>query len=372
MRLFKKKQCGHAMILFVMIIPALFGIFTLASDGTRAMQTRARVADATEAASLAVAAQNSEDAAVNQELVRDYLNAYEHSIVSITNVQVTRLTCEQIPDCVAGLARGENRYFEYDVKATASFKTWFAGNDAIEGFGETFSAGGDSIAHKLESEGIDIMIAADFSGSMGSGWSGSNKAKYRDLIEIVQSVADELQGMNEQANLQNMIGMVPYNGNTYSEYQDSITGETLECWMYQNETYESGGRLYTDVDETLANIFVEKDDNNCGVDENGNRGKNTGYKKSAGSRQNPKFEDIRLTSDIQDFKSSIAGFRPGAVTGSYQGWIRSAQLMRSGVNERRLIILLSDGMDIDWLYQGWGLLTSQLLMHSLMLECAMP
>lgn len=41
----KKQQSGHAAILFVMCIPVLFGVFTLASDGARALQSKARLED---------------------------------------------------------------------------------------------------------------------------------------------------------------------------------------------------------------------------------------------------------------------------------------------------------------------------------------
>lgn len=52
------KQEGHAAILFVMMVPVLFGVFVLGTDGARAMQDRARLDDALEAASLAIAAHN--------------------------------------------------------------------------------------------------------------------------------------------------------------------------------------------------------------------------------------------------------------------------------------------------------------------------
>ncbi|MEZ8772114.1 TadE/TadG family type IV pilus assembly protein [Vibrio sp. 10N.247.310.17] len=43
MRHAMRKQSGHAAMLFAMMIPALFGVFMLGSDGARALQTKARL-----------------------------------------------------------------------------------------------------------------------------------------------------------------------------------------------------------------------------------------------------------------------------------------------------------------------------------------
>ena len=76
-----RKQSGHAAILFAMIIPGWFGLFTLASDGARAIQTKARIEDASEIAVLAIAAHNDDNknsqgsgsgSAVNRKIATDY------------------------------------------------------------------------------------------------------------------------------------------------------------------------------------------------------------------------------------------------------------------------------------------------------------
>ncbi len=59
MRHSRVKQSGHAAILFAICVPVLFGVFMLGSDGARALQTKARLEEAAEAAVLAVSAEDS-------------------------------------------------------------------------------------------------------------------------------------------------------------------------------------------------------------------------------------------------------------------------------------------------------------------------
>ncbi|MBE4019913.1 hypothetical protein HJ130_13195 [Vibrio parahaemolyticus] len=66
------RQSGHAAILFALFIPLLFGVFTLGTDGARAVQDKARLLEAVEVASLAVAGQGSD----NADLAKNYLEYY--------------------------------------------------------------------------------------------------------------------------------------------------------------------------------------------------------------------------------------------------------------------------------------------------------
>lgn len=56
-----QKQRGQASILFALMVPGLFGVFALATDGARALQTSARLNDASEMAVLAIAGLNDDN-----------------------------------------------------------------------------------------------------------------------------------------------------------------------------------------------------------------------------------------------------------------------------------------------------------------------
>ncbi|GAL12454.1 protein TadG [Vibrio astriarenae] len=100
-----QKQNGHAAILFAMMIPVFFGLFTLGSDGARMMQSKARLGDAMEAASLAVTAHASTDNSadgVNQTIAKNYIEYYATDLKAIESVTVSRRDCDTASECVPG------------------------------------------------------------------------------------------------------------------------------------------------------------------------------------------------------------------------------------------------------------------------------
>lgn len=331
-----KQQQGHAALLFAMMIPALFGIFTLASDGARAIQTKARIEDASEVAALAIAAHNDPNqstnnsgnaSAVNRSIATNIVQAYINDIESITDLKVYKRACEQISDCVKGLEKGESRFFEYEVDVTTAQKSWFPGNDSISGMGETFSTRGHSLARKYQSEAVDVMFAADFSGSMEWYWSGGYQRKYRDLIDIIKEVTNELDKFNKlELGNNNKVGISAFNYYTYSKYSGSNYWNSGWCYLEQAKFSNKG----VDYQETINTIWVEKSKKYC------NERYDSGY-----------FYDISLTDNFSSFNYKVNDFYPKGGTASYQALIRGAQILRGGKNSRRLLIVLSDGNDSE-------------------------
>ncbi|MGF1901670.1 TadE/TadG family type IV pilus assembly protein [Aliivibrio sifiae] len=334
----RKHQKGHAAILFAMMIPALFGIFTLASDGARAIQTKARIEDAAEVATLAISAHNDPDqgnssggsaSSTNRQIVTDYINAYISDVDTIQSIKVYKRSCEEIPECSAGLAIGEPRYFEHEVGVQTTQKSWFPGNDAIVGMGESFTTTGHSLARKYQSEAVDVMFAADFSGSMEDRWSGGNR-KYQDLIEIIKNISDELQKFNdlEHNDNDNTMGITAYNKYTYSQYSGSGSSSGGNyCYLSQGESGGFWGGI--SIENTINEIWIEKSKDHCN------------------SYNSGRFNDIPLTSNFDVVNQEVSRFWPEGATSSYQALIRGAQLLKYGTNSRRLLIVLSDGNDTD-------------------------
>ncbi|WP_122032107.1 TadE/TadG family type IV pilus assembly protein [Aliivibrio sp. EL58] len=328
----KRHQQGHAAILFAMMIPVLFGIFALASDGARALQTKARIEDAAEVAVLAISAHNDTvqnengngaPSNYNNTLAQKYVNAYINDVDSVKEVKVYKRTCENITDCKEGIANGKPRFFEHEIEVTTTQKSWFPGQGVIVGMGETFDTYGDSRARKYQSEAVDVMFAADYSGSMLDGWSGSYNAKYVDLKNIIKDISEELQKFNElqKSDNNNTMGIVAYDEYANSEYAG---GGSNFCYLMQQQ----GGYSYPSVSDTIRDIFVPKGKNNC-----------TDY------RYKGVFHEMTLTEDFDSFNRELSGFSPYGGTASYSGIIRGAQLLKEGTNTRRLLIILSDGED---------------------------
>ncbi|WP_194435193.1 TadE/TadG family type IV pilus assembly protein [Vibrio fluminensis] len=337
-------QKGHASILFVIIVPALFGVFMLGSDGARALQQKARVMDAAEVAALAVSAHaddNQEGSTVNTAIVTDVMKAYFPSLKDgdLQNINIVRKNCEQIADCNTE----GHRFFQYQVSATVKYDSWFPGNDAIAGFGDEISVAGAGTSRKYQSDAIDVMLVADFSGSMDDGWRGGSKRKYKDLVDIIEDVADELQKFNDLKipDKINTIGIVPYsadvyrdlkgngcaNSNTYKAGEISHLETVRKCvrWRW-GRCVEY--RYYVDYEKTIESMYRPYEQ--CG------------YDRRLGSHD---YYSLALTRDFNKFKKDINKFEPTGGTASYEGIIDGFKLLRHGKNDNRLLIILSDGQD---------------------------
>nr|VVV05873.1 hypothetical protein AW0309160_03356 [Aliivibrio wodanis] len=323
------KQSGHAAILFAMIIPVLFGLFTIASDGARALQSKARIQDAAEVATLAISAHNADNtdsngagsgSQVNRDIATDFIEQYMIDMTQVSDLKVIKKTCDQIKECKDGLVKGDSRFFQYQVEARTDHKSWFPGNEAIVGFGDSFTVAGAATARKYQSEAVDVVFAADFSGSMKNSWAGGSNPKYLDLINVMNDVIDELEKFNELNNGQvNKVSVIPFNTNTrsYTDYYNRTCFVDQLKYNGNNVNYNS----------TLSSIFVDK--SNC----------------ESQITSSSIFDDILLTEDFSRVKTEINNFYPNDGTASYSGIIRGAQILNKGKNPRRILIVLSDGYD---------------------------
>lgn len=345
------RQRGHASLLFVLIFPALFGMFVWGAEGARIMQDDARLADAMEVAGLAVAAQNSDNQATQQATAKKFIQTYFTNGSANITPTVTKLTCEQNANCDQN-DPNEARFFEYRITATVTRDTWFNDDADYASYGKQYTVGDKSVSRKYQSQAVDVVLVADYSASMYENWNGGSKRKFQDLNDIIADVAKELKTFNEQnKNQVNKIAVVPFD--FYTSERDNRNRRRfaghLHCgnnnWSDCNESrpgISSNGRYYNfNATKTVEKIFdvtssihkynwYERDVTNISV-----------------------FQNIYLTSNFQaDVINPIKNAslfniskNNGSGTSSYAGLIRGAQIAAMGGNPRRLIIILSDGVD---------------------------
>ncbi len=332
LRAAKTRQSGHAILLFVMIVPALFSLFVLASDGARILQTKARIGDASEVASLAIAANNDENSddgsgngsSKNREIVTNVVSQYMTDMNSITDINVRKLMCEELPDCMTGLNNGDSRYFEYRVSVSTEHTPWFPGNSAQPSFGERFEVNGFSASRKYQSDALDIVFAADLTSSMTYELAYTGQSRYEALRDILMLITDELDKFNQLHNgNKSKVGIAPFGTLTNSFRSGS------DCYVDQiiKDTALGSYQKIVNYSKTMAQLFTEKTD--CLTPTNADI----------------KIKDVALTSDFAKVKSEFNRFEPGGTTASYQGIIRAAQIVRKGDNPKRLVVVLSDGVD---------------------------
>ncbi len=331
------KQKGHAGILTVLILPALWALFSLGTDGARGLQDKARLDDALEAAALAVSAYNDDNiddgsgsgSKVNQDIVKAYVDAYVTDKESITSVKIQKLDCQNIPDCVSGLQNGDSRFFQYQVSATTKHDSWFSSN---KNFGDDFNVSSTGTSRKYQDHPVDVVFVSDFSGSMDNNWNGGKQKKYQDLRDVISAVTVELQKFNDIVQLDdNTISFVGFNN--YVRVSDHN-----KCYLDQldykvNIKFDNGvpkPEIEVDFSKTVSNVFKEKSNANC---------------RTTNIYEDAIFYDIEPTTKFTKFNTDVKTFRPDGYTASHQGLIRGAQLAMQGKNPRRLIIILSDGAD---------------------------
>lgn len=332
-----KYQKGHAAMLFAMVIPVLFGVFTLGSDGTRALQSKARLNESIEVAALAVAAQSSEHSEIQKQTAASYISYFFPGVtVDSGDISVDKITCDEY-NSSCNYDSSTSRYFQYTVSGTISVISWFPGNSATIGFGDSYQVASSSVARKYQSETIDIVYVADFSGSMGKKLKSAtgadkDKPKYVILREIIGEVNADVKDFNDKISLvsdsQSKVGFTAFN-----RYVHGTNGSGAPCnitnWKYNNWLV---GDSNVDVSATVnaENIFGEVD---CFT--------NSGVEGT--------FGDIELTENFgtssSSFESTLNGFNPQGYTSSTQGIIQGAKIAYTGVNPRKLIIILSDGED---------------------------
>ncbi|EKO3574103.1 pilus assembly protein [Vibrio metschnikovii] len=356
-----QRQSGHAALLFALIIPILFGVFALGTDGARAVQDKARLLEAVEVASLAVAGEGSDDKVLAKSYLQYYFPLAE---INDDDITINKINCEDNPACQGQ----DRRFFEYQVSARISQPTWFPGNDAIIGFGSDYKVYDGSVTRKYHSQTVDVVLVADYSGSMALPWDGrysiaspNNPIRYSMMNDIMIQVADELDKFNAyvQGSNKNRLAITGFDNFTQKKnpvnIQQMLHFDHLICNNNRRCTncwYDNWGRLRcnprsgsntSDVDAaaTVNNIFnTNHESHSTSI---------LTTQLTSGYRSLSYFYDIELTDDFVRIKSEINNFViiESAISGtsSYAGIIRGAQMAQTGTNPRRLIIILSDGVD---------------------------
>ncbi|NOH36017.1 TadE/TadG family type IV pilus assembly protein [Vibrio chagasii] len=316
------RQSGHASILFALLVPLLFGVFILASDGARAIQSKARIEDASEVAALAVAARDDKTpmSVENVDLVKRYIAEYMPDETGVKVLKIERLECEAIPMCVVGSKQGKPRYIQYSVTAESDHLSWFGASHKSAAMPKSWKTKGGATVRKFQGNSVDIMFAADFSGSMDSHWSGGHQKKYQDLIRILRKVTEELAKYNfNSQKYNNTIGI-----SSFASFPKQHMGNGRVCET-DNLEYDFFG-LLVNYTRTVARMW------------NGR-----------GCRLLPSYEanyyDVPLTSNFADFNDQVGRFYAKGGTASYQGVMSGARLLLNGRSNKRLLIVISDGMD---------------------------
>ncbi|WP_305403445.1 pilus assembly protein TadG-related protein [Photobacterium leiognathi] len=157
-----KKQQGVAAIILVLILIPLFGCVFFALEGTRYIQKKTRLADASEAAAIAVTEQNPNQLDVNvlsapnttkitdSVLAKNYINSYVRNIKN-EDISIQPSVTEN--------------YYQYNVNVNTEHQSWF-NSTLIPSFKKTQSISESALARNdfisSKDSSIDLVLVCRF------------------------------------------------------------------------------------------------------------------------------------------------------------------------------------------------------------------
>lgn len=249
-----RTQQGVAAIWMSLVLVPVMGFTFWAVEGTRYVQEKSRLEDASEAAALAVTMTDHEAQA--EQMASDYVSAY------VRDIQGIRL--RTVREFQKGTPENEfEEYVQYTVDATTTHQSWFA-SQVIPSFEKIQDLQGKSIAKKypeyLGDRDVDIVFVSDFSGSMNRRWQGHSQLYWlKDAIKKISAkilVKDE----DEQV-IKNRVAFVPFN----LRVQDKINSDLICNSQLRYNNYRSwvSHLSYEEVDWGFWSQYSYSDLKNC-------------------------------------------------------------------------------------------------------------
>ncbi|HAT8492651.1 TPA: VWA domain-containing protein [Vibrio vulnificus] len=380
MRNLRYKQNGHAALLFVLIFGALVAALALQINTAQALMAKARLADATDVAVLAVSAQNSPNTQLNKQLAKKYIESYLPD-ADVTINTVTRTNCFSSSNSNTNTCERSHRYTQYDINSTISNHFLFNLNNESD----TFSVTQASAAKRLQGDSIDLVFVIDYSGSMDERLAGERK--FIQVRNIVNEVLDELNKYQGIQTLTNRVSVIPF-----SEFTSSVGAASptlcsslhqrilpfVDELYYDRLAYSTQFNTYSyqfNAAQTVNNWATNRAIDTEMACDSGIYGFSNGVSRryfggTNSLHQALPFHNISFTDDFDLVKREVATFRPRGATSIYQGIIKGAQQINAlpSPNPRQLLLLLSDGDDTKGAYSRLGLTTvptADLVNHNL-------
>lgn len=372
-----KRSSGAAALLFLLIFPALFAVYVWGLEGARMMQTSARLTDATESAALAVSTVSNLDNTKCSQLTQLFVAQYFPESAAVTAGDSPCISSDNPNDL--------------NISVSVAEQTWFP-NAQIPNYGTQFSVS-SSVKVRKTQEPVDVVLVASYSKTM------LENEKVTNMTTTMNYIADELKAFNDGHSQKSTMGVVGFDRFTSElgterygilfprERTVRLFSHNLLCEEYGASNYlKERARLclnwngsinevatldagYVDAAGTVNNIFNEEI---AGVSSGGASFLSRLFEvifealsfifEAFGTRSPFQYwstslssyslyETLQLTQDIDGIKGVIGNeyrfnVNPNGVYGaSYTGLIEGARVVNKGTNKRRLIILLTDGME---------------------------
>ncbi|WP_108650801.1 TadE/TadG family type IV pilus assembly protein [Dongshaea marina] len=204
--LFVRSEKGVAAIMFAIMAPVLFGFLFLAIEGTRYVQDKTRLADASEQAAVAASVLDMPPVGQDQD--------YKKIAVNVINSFIPELQLNSKSKSISVIRKGWRcRGYQctkvdesdelhvdhrtYQVNSQLTFTSWLQGGNIIPGFEKNIVIGNQGLSISQVGRGAptDLMLAIDGSGSM-KGFGDQMKESIQKLITTFRAEPDIYSGIS--------------------------------------------------------------------------------------------------------------------------------------------------------------------------------
>ncbi len=321
-----KQQQGAAMIIFVGLLPVMMMLFAFAMHLAQQMLAHARLLEAAEVASLAVAAQNEPTQAESEQLAKSIVDFYIKDNVGELAVSVDQDACTYASGCMQ--EAGELApSMQTDVVVQAKYNSWISYNEI--GIKDQFDLKGGSLSKRYLPKPVDVYFIVDFSYSMSWSWT-NGEPKFDIVKDTLARVVEQLKLYNQYNQDKSRIALVGFN--KYSVRK--VNGSRV---LYNMDIYDT-------TTETVARMFEDKPPASS-------------YYQYYSYYYPKNFHDVPLTEDYDHFLAELDTMTANARyagTHSWQGMLRAAVVSNeaTNLNPDQVFIVLSDGHDNEITYNG--------------------
>ena len=223
-----KHQQGAATIWYIFLIGAIMSLGALAIEGSRYIGKKARLGDALEAGSIAVASNDrvSKEFKIDSEMpsgrsARETAKIWlHHYLADDTALDIKKVERKEVSNSYGKdelITPYKVDYFRYDLEATSTHDSWFRFTDWAR-FKDKVDVSNTGAAGRIKGnhEPADVVFVADFSGSMNFCYSkrhGEYRCRWWEtsrlghLKEAIDEVTKSLHSVNEKSTF----GFIPFN-----------------------------------------------------------------------------------------------------------------------------------------------------------------
>ncbi|OAN12989.1 hypothetical protein A3K86_15065 [Photobacterium jeanii] len=208
------KQQGAAAIYFIFIIGAIMSMGVLAIEGSRYIGKKARLGDAMEAASIAVAEADITKADFNQakanHLAKQWLG---HLVTDAQKMEIS--TSRKIKENHYGISNNSPTkfaYYRYDIEAVSTHESWFKFTN-WPAFDKEVKVANTGAAGRIQGAPIDIVFVADFSESMDNdqkGYQPNGKEDDDDKIDLLKKIVTDVTTALHKNNPESSFAFIPF------------------------------------------------------------------------------------------------------------------------------------------------------------------